>query len=163
MVMKLRNTRTIIIGFFIFALIFFLYSDSLVNSINSLNPILGLLVITLLNPVYLIFIWSLNKEYGVRGLLAGFLISIAADAISLPHFLTLSGQHSTVSTNLVTELTFWNVFPEWLRTTTINLPGAGLVNLGTFLIYVALTTVMIIVALMIAHNRRFKEIFWRAA
>jgi len=160
--LKIKNTRQIIIGFIIFAIIFFVYSDQIVGYISTLNPWLILLASVLLNPIYLIFIWSMFELYGIRGMIAGFLISTASDLISLPHVLTKSGTISTQSYNLITDTTFWNLIPSTLKTS-ITLPVVGQVSLGVFLVYIIISIGLVILALMLAHKKRFKEIFMRAA
>ena len=145
---KIKSVRQIIIGFIIFAVVFYLYSDKIAEAISSLNPFLILLAMIILNPVYLIFIIALFEIYGFRGVLAGLLISVSADLISLPHILTKSGGISEVSWKLMPETTFWNVLPEFLKNST-----------GVFLVYIIISVLLVILALMIAHKKNFKSIF----
>ena len=87
----LRNPRQAILGFLILAIILFFYSDPLTEFISRQSPFLILILSTFISPIYLFFIYVLYKDYGWRGLIAGFLISTASDLISLPHFLLKSG------------------------------------------------------------------------
>lgn len=155
---KIKNTRQIVIGFILFAIIFFYFSDRITEWIaNFNNPLVVLLLSTLLNPIYIFFILSLLEQYGLRGMLAGFLIATAADVISLPHIYTRTGELSTVSYKLVSDTTFWNLVPSFLK-----IPIDGF-NLGVLIVYVGVTSILIILALMITHKRKFKEIFMRSA
>jgi hypothetical protein len=160
---KIKNTREIIIGFILFAIVFFLYSDKIVTYVSTLNPIIVLIISVLLNPVYVFLIFSLFQIYGWRGVISGFLISTASDLISLPHIFTANGQLSNASYNLVTDSTFMHLLPDSIKSFTLSLPIIGQVSLGVVIIYLIISTALIILSLMVAHNKKFKEIFMKAA
>ena len=155
--LQIKNSRQIVIGFIIFAIIFFIFSDRIVEYISNFNPIVILFLATLLNPIYIIFIWALFKQYGIRGMIAGFLISTASDLISLPHIYTKTGALSTVSYQLISDSTFWSLIPSFLK---FNIDGF---NFGIFLVYVVIASLLVILALMITHKKKFKEIFLKSA
>jgi len=155
--LQIKNSRQIVIGFIIFSIIFFIYSDWIVEWVSGFNPVVILFLSTLMNPIYIIFILALFESYGFRGMVAGFLISTASDLISLPHIYTKTGELSTISHTLITDSTFWNLVPEFFK---FRIDGF---NFGIFLIYVVASSGLVILALMITHKKKFKEIFLRAA
>lgn len=157
--MEIKNPRQIIIGFLIVAIIFFIYSDPIVAFINQQSPIMILILTTFLNPIYVLFIYGLYKHYGFRGLLTGALVSTASDIISLPHILLKNGQLSHSVFNLISENIFFKMLPEEMRNGLVNLPIVGEVSLGTFLIYVILSTSIVVIAFMISHKKRFIQLF----
>lgn len=159
MEIRIRKTREIIIGFLVIAIFFFLYSDQIVEYINTLPPLVILFASTLLSPVYVLFIYLLYKSYGLSGAIGGFLISTASDIISLPHVLfSKTGEFSGPSYNLITDSIFYNLLPDSLKHV-ITLPFFGEVNLAVFLVYIVISTSLVVLALLIVSKKRFKEIF----
>lgn len=158
---QLRNTRQIIIAVIIIAVVFFIYSDDIVAYVSTLSPLWIMVLTTLLNPAYLLLIWFLANSYGFKGAIAGFFIAISSDIISLPHILTKLGIHSTLSFNLFQETNFYDMLPSFLKFN-ITLPIVGQINFGVFLVYVGISVGLVILALMIVHKRRFKEIFLKS-
>ncbi len=158
---KINKTREIVIGFIILAFIFFVYSDQIVSYVSSLNPILILFLTVFLNPIYILFIYKMFQDYGIKGASAGMLISIAVDILSLPHIYTKPGTVSQDSHKLITDTNFWNLIPDFLKFN-ITFPFIGNINFAVFLLYIGITTGLIILALMIVHRKRFKEIFMKS-
>lgn len=156
----LKNTKTILLAFSLFAIISFIYSDAIVNWVSALPPIIVLFITSLFSPIYLLLLWALFKDYGVRGLIGGFIIGLASDTISLPHVLTVSGEKSMAIWHFIPETVFWEMIPNFLKFT-INLPLVGAVNFAILLIYVILSISLIILALMIVHKKNFKDVFTR--
>lgn len=154
---QIRNTRQIIIGFIVFSIIFFLYSEKVVDTISSLSPFWILLIVPLLNPIYLIFIFSLFKEYGFKGVLAGFIIAISTTLISIPHIITKGGETSEAYFNMVTDISIWKMIPDFIKF------DIGGVNFGSIFMYIGISTLLIVLALMIVHKKKFKEIFLKSA
>ena len=154
---KVKNTRQIIIGFIIFAIIFLVYSERVTNWISSLPPILILILSPFLNLIYIAFIWSLFKEYGFKGAIAGFLISIATTIISMPHFIDQQGNIVNGYTNLIADVNVWALIPDFLKFM------VGGINFGSLLMYLGISTALVVLALMITNKKKFKEIFMKSA
>lgn len=158
MELKIKSTKWIIAGFVALASIFFIFSDQIVGFISTLSPIMILFVSILISPTYLLFIYFMYKSYGLRGCLGGFLISTAIDLISLPHILLKSGEFSKDSFSIFTDTVFWGFIPNFLKQT-ITLPIVGQINLGVFLVYIVVSTLLIIISLMIVKKKTFKKVF----
>lgn len=158
---KIGKTREIVIGFIILAFIFFNYSDQIVSYVSSLNPILILFLTVFLNPIYILFIYKMYQDYGIKGATGGLLISLGVDILSLPHIFTKQGVLSEDSYKLVTDTNFWNLIPDFLKFN-ITLPFLGNINFAVLLLYIGVTTGLIILALMITHKKKFKEIFMKS-
>lgn len=158
---KIKKTKEIVIGFIIIAFIFFNYSDQIVSYVSSLNPLLILLLTVVINPIYILFIYKMYQDYNIKGVIGGLLISLAVDILSLPHIFTKQGVISPDSYKLVSDTNFWNIIPSFLKFN-INLPFLGNINFGVLLLYIGITTSLVILALMITHKKKFKEIFMKS-
>jgi len=77
--------------FIVLAIIFWVASDAYALWTSQINPALSLIIGIILNPAYLFLIYWLFSEYKWRGLIAGILISIAIDVISMTHSIAQSG------------------------------------------------------------------------
>jgi hypothetical protein len=157
--LNLKNTRNILFIFVFFTVVFFIYSDRIVTYLSSLSPLLVLFFSIFISPIYVLFIISLYNQYSFKGALAGYIISLGVDCISIPHIFTKSGELSTASLNLYTDSVFWGLMPQFLKDITINIPYDGQVNLAVFLIYIVFPISLIIIALMIATGKKFPKIF----
>lgn len=155
---KIKSAKWMICLFAILAIIYYLYSDSIVSYISTLHPLLIILATTILSPIDILFICFLWKNYGFRGAIAGFGVSLASSIISLPHIYLMNGQYNANSYSLTTESTFFNLLPQYLRDGVVNLPF-GQVNLGVLLVYLGISIGLVILALMILHKKKFKEVF----
>jgi hypothetical protein len=153
---KIRNTRQIIWGFIIFAILFLLFSEKITDWLITLPPILILFLSPCLNLIYVAFIWSLYKDYGIKGAIAGFLISVAVTIISMPHFISLQGINVDGYTNLIADVNVWDMMPSFLK---FNI---GNINFGSLLMYLGISTGLVALALMLNNKKTFKEIFIKA-
>lgn len=137
---------------------FYFYSDQIVSWVSSLNPWMILFVTALLNPVYVLFIWSMTKEYGPKGFITSFAISTIGDVVSLPHVLSTAGTVNPQSINLTSDLSIYPLIPEFLKST-ITLPIINMtVSLGTLMLYVVVPIAVLILSLMFIHGRSAKDI-----
>ena len=159
---NLKNTKGIIFSFIVVATIFFLYSDQIVDYVDGMHPVMILLISTLLSPVYLVFIWMMYKDWGIKGAFFSFLFVSLSDCISLPHFIAKTGEYSTASFNLLTDTLFYSFIPSFLKTTLITLPIIGQVKLAVFLLYVIIPITILTISLMVLHKRKFKQLFLKS-
>jgi len=153
---KIRNTRQIIIIFAILSFIFFLYSEKIITAILGLNHFWILLIVPLLNPIYLLFYVSLGKEYGFKGVISSYIISLAVTIISLPHYIQLMGGYSAGYMKLITDINIWNLIPDFLKFTIFGF------NFGSLLLYIIIPLFLIVIALMCLHKKKFKEVFLKS-
>ena len=154
---NVRNHRQIIWGFITFAVVFFLYSEGVVNAVSKLSPIMILILAPFLNPIYLIFIFALYKDYGFKGSIAGFLLAVSTTLISMPHLVTKTGDVvKDTYINLIPDMNFWNLIPDFLK---FNIMG---VNFASALMYLGLSTLLVVLALMITNKKSFKAIFLKS-
>lgn len=148
---QIKNTKQIMIAFIIFVVLFYFFSDKIVAMLDGDHPLVILAITLLLSPVYLIFIWILYSNYGFRGALAGTLISLASDIISLPHVLNLVGEKYMETWNFIPDLIVWNLLPGFLHN-----------SFGIFLVYVGIPILFIVSSFMILHKKTFKQIFMKS-
>jgi hypothetical protein len=87
---KTRAYGTLIL-FGILAAVFWYFSDQFADWTSNSNPLLAMIVSIVLNPSYILLIYWLYKEYSFRGIIAGILISISIDIISLAHSIRMTG------------------------------------------------------------------------
>ena len=158
---KLENSRQIIFGFLIVATIFFLYSDPIVIYIAKQHPIITLFLASFLDPIYILFVCSLYKLYGLRGVIAGFLFTVASTLISLPHVILRTGALSQESFDLVGDVIFYKLVPSSLKSFSISIPVIGSVNFGVFLVYIVISSGLVLLGLAIGKKKKVREIFMK--
>jgi len=95
-----NRTLTIFIVVGLLSLFYWYISDTFALWTSTTNPLLALIVGILLNPAYIYLIYDLYKSYKLRGIIAGLLISISFDIISLTHSLLKVGLLPTQTESL---------------------------------------------------------------
>ncbi|MFA6074115.1 MAG: hypothetical protein WC758_08410 [Candidatus Woesearchaeota archaeon] len=111
----------------------------------------------LLNPVYIGFIFLLYKQYNFKGVIGGILITTGFSIISLPHILLKNGEFSNNSFNLFPESIFYKMIPSFLNEN-LTLPLIGQFNFGVALVYIGISTLLVIISLMILKKEKFRQI-----
>ena len=70
-----------------------------------------------------------------------------------------SGAQATASLNIITDNVFIRFFPDGLRSAHFTLPIIGEVSIAVFLMYLVLPILLVLIGLMIAEQKKAKEIF----
>lgn len=152
------DSKWYVLAFLVYALFAFSYSESITHFIASQGPFVILFLTTFLDPIYLLFLWYLFKRFGVGGLVAGFMFSIASAMVSLPHIILRNGDLSNESFNLISDMIFFKMLPEsWNRL--VTLPFFGDVSLSVFLVYVVISTCIVVVGFWIANDKIQNKLF----
>jgi len=158
MLKNLDNTQkayTSLIFFAILSIVYWIFSDSFSNWSMTINPLVALLVGIILNPAYIVLLTFLFNQYSFRGLVAGFLIAISFDIISLGHSILKSGllptDGSTIPLYTYSDTTIYKLFPAFLQN-----------QVGVFILYVIIPVLLIYLAFRIirrsaSFNRILKE------
>lgn len=151
---KQKAYGTLII-FGIIAYLFYIFSDGFSVWLSTTNAWLAMIVAIVLNPAYLLLIYWLYKEYDLRGIASGILISLAIDIISLTHSITNSAILPVDGTALplygYSDTTFFKLIMPYLHGTTALL-----------VLYVVIPVVLMYLALRIirrtaSFNKILKE------
>lgn len=141
----------VVIG--ILAFIFWKMSDSFSNWAATTNPWVAMIASILLNPVYLFLIYVLWKEYKGRGLIAGLLVSLSLDIISMGHSIDIGGLlPANSSLYTYADTTLYKIIYPLINGQT-----------GTFVLYVLLPLALVYIALrVVRRNSSFNKIFKEA-
>jgi hypothetical protein len=137
-----EKAYTTLIIFLAISIAFWFYGDDFSNWASNNNPWLVMVVSIILNPAYAFLIYALYREYEFRGVLAGLLISIALDIVSLPHSISKIGiLPSAGPLHAYTDTLFYKILGT-------NFPGA----VGTFMLHVILPSLIVYLALRIIRR-----------
>jgi len=137
------------------AFVFYQISDSFSMWLSTMNPWIAMLITIILNPAYVILIYWLYQQYDLRGILAGFLISLAIDIISLTHSITSSGILPTDGTALplygYADTTIFKLIAPYINS-----------QFTLIILYIVIPSILMYLALRIirrnvSFNRIFKE------
>lgn len=138
---KKRAYITLVI-FGIIALAFWYYSDDFSTWSTTANPLLVILVSIVINPAYIFLIYTLYKQYNWRGLIAGILIAIYVDIISLAHSIPRIGTIPTDSALFsYSDTSIWMMINKFI---------SG--QVGTFILYVIIPVGIVYLALRIIRK-----------
>lgn len=148
---KEKAYGTLII-FGIIAYIFYIISDGFSSWTKTANPFLAMAASIILNPAYIVLIIYLWNQYEFRGLIAGLLVSISIDILSLGHSISSTGllpQDPAFFT--YADTTFFKLIIPYVQGT-----------VAVFILYVILPVLLIYLALRIirrtsSFNKIFKE------
>ncbi|MEK6884564.1 MAG: hypothetical protein AABY22_33335, partial [Nanoarchaeota archaeon] len=140
-----KQKANFLVGVFIvFALIFYYYSDAIGILAKNSNPFFALFLNIATSPVYLLLIYWLWGAYKSRGVIAGFLISVAFDIVDVIHSIPRIGtMPSDPALFLYSDTIIYRLFPEWLRT-----------NVGVFILYIIIPILLVIIARNVIHKER---------
>jgi len=141
----------------IISVISWYFSDSYSIWTSTASPWLAMLANIILNPAYIILILWLWSEYGWRGVISGFLISIAIDIVSLTHSVLKSGMLPTG----ITAVPLFGYSDTLIYKEIIKILSAGPV--AVFITYVVIPVLLVYISLRIirrnaSFNRLFKEL-----
>lgn len=122
--------------------LFWYYSDAFTAWTTTANPWLVLIVSIIINPAYIFLIYTLYKEYNVRGMLAGIFISVAIDVMSLPHSINKAGALPTdAALNGYSDTTFYKVLYNYIHG-----------EIGSIIVYIVLIGIISYLALRIIRR-----------
>jgi hypothetical protein len=145
-----------LIVFAILALAFWYFSDTFSLWASQTNTWVVMLVSIILNPAYFVLIYWLFKEYGVRGIFSGILISLGIDIISLTHSISKIGILPTGTESLplygYSDTLFYKAISQFL----------GAHPFVVFILYVVIPVLLVYLALRVirrtsSFNRIVKE------
>jgi hypothetical protein len=153
----------ILVSYFIVSMIFWYFSDSISLWAMSANSLFVTLVNLILNPFYVGSI-ILIMELFFRGLklnrtglnyfrviVASILLSLSLDILSLPHSLSIN---YILPTSPNVSLYFDTVLSKML------FPILGsLGKFGSFIIYVVISFILVLLSLLIASSKHFISLF----
>jgi ABC-type uncharacterized transport system permease subunit len=136
--------------FLILAFVFWQISDQFALWTSTANPWIALIVSIIINPAYAFLIYFLWKEYDFRGLIAGIIISIGVDIISLSHSIVKIGAMPTDPAFFAyADTTFFKIINPYFQGQT-----------ATFILYVIIPALLFYLALrIIRRNASFNKIF----
>lgn len=149
----------IILGFFLIANIFWYFSDAVSNWAMTANPILVTIVNFCVSPFYIgsliLFIELFFRGYKLkrnainyaRIIIASIILSLALDIWTIPHSILID---YTLPNSPQVSIYFDTIFGKFLAPT---LQSMG--KLGTYIFYVILSTVMVIISMIIASPAKF--------
>lgn len=142
-----------LILFAVVAYIFYMVSDGFSLWAKTANPWIATMASIILNPAYIVLIIWLWNEYELRGLLAGLLISISVDIMSLGHSIGLNGMlPSDAAFYTYSDTTFFKIITPFFHGKT-----------AVLILYVALPILLVYLALrIIRKNASFNKIFKEA-
>ena len=146
----------IIFGLFLLiSLLYWYFSDSYSLWTSMTNPWLVMVVSIILNPAYAFLIYLLWTQYEFRGIIAGLLISLGVDIVTLSHSIPFN---AVLPTDL--QATPLYSYSDTLIFKIISPYIQG--TLASFILYVIIPLLLFFIALLVigrvsSFDRIFKE------
>lgn len=140
----------IIIGFIAMSIIYWVFSDAISAWSTSANGLAIIFAYFLSNPVYLFLIISMSAWKQLKGFLSSLIIVLAFDIASLPHYIKLAGALPSDASS------FFSVEMAIFKTSHIFAS-----YIGTFIIYVLIPILLMILALEIVGIKTFSKLVER--